>query len=103
MSMLSLKNEKAMKPMLEIADITEDAGLSRPNQPASAPTSRPNHPSQRGSARLVRMATAYCGTTTPQPRKLPAAFGHQGDGRKGVGGGPPRRLSCRVCGDVGRH
>ena len=63
-----------MKPMLETAEITDDAGLSSPNQPASAPTSRPSHPIHRGSTRVVRMATAYSGTTTPQPRKFQAAL-----------------------------
>ena len=74
MPMLSMKTKKPMKPMLEIAEITDDAGLSRPSHPASAPTSRPSHPIHRGSARVVRMATAYSGTTTPKPRKLPAAL-----------------------------
>ena len=41
---------------------------------ASRPTSRPNHPIHRGSARVLRMAAPYIGTTTPQPRKLPAAL-----------------------------
>jgi len=31
--MLSMKTKNPMKPMLEIAEITDDAGLSRPNQP----------------------------------------------------------------------
>jgi hypothetical protein len=74
MPMLSMKTKKPMKPMLEIAAITDDAGLSSPNHPASAPTSRPSHPIHRGNARVVRMATAYSGTTTPKPRKLPAAL-----------------------------
>jgi len=75
MPMLSMKTKKPMKPMLEIVEITDDAGLSSPNQPASAPTSKPSHPIHRGSARVVRMATAYSGTTTPKPRKLlPAAL-----------------------------
>lgn len=57
------------KPMLEILAITDDAGLSSPNQPA-----RPRRAGlaiRSGSARVVRMATAYSGTTTPKPRKLP--------------------------------
>jgi hypothetical protein len=74
MPMLSMKTKKPMKPMLEIAAITDDAGRSSPNHPASAPTSRPSHPIHRGNARVVRMATAYSGTTTPKPRKLPAAL-----------------------------
>ena len=72
--MLNMKTNKPMKPMLEITEITDDAGLSSPSQPASAPTSRPSQPIHRGSTRVVRMATAYSGTTTPQPRKLPAAL-----------------------------
>jgi hypothetical protein len=72
--MLNMKTKKPMKPMLEILEITDDAGLSSPSQPASAPTSRPSQPIHRGSTRVVRMATAYSGTTTPQPRKLPAAL-----------------------------
>ena len=72
--MLSMKAKKPMKPMLEILAITDDAGLSKPNHPASAPTRRPSHPIHRGSVRVVRMATAYSGTTTPKPRKLPAAL-----------------------------
>jgi hypothetical protein len=42
-----------------IAEITDDAGLSSPNQPASAPTSRPSHPIHRGRTRVVGMATAF--------------------------------------------
>jgi len=49
--MLSMKTKKPMKPMLEILAITDDAGLSSPNHPASAPTSSPSHPIHRGSAR----------------------------------------------------
>jgi hypothetical protein len=101
--MLSMKTKKPMKPMLEILAITDDAGLSSPNQPANAPTSKPSHPIHRGNARVVRMATAYSGTTTPKPRKLPAALVTRGDGCEGVGGGRQRGLSSRVCGDVGRH
>src|SRR5215213_11560308 len=70
--LLSMKTKKPMKPMLEIVEITDDAGLA--DHPASAPTSRPSHPIHRGNARVVRIATAYSGTTTPQPRKLPAAL-----------------------------
>jgi hypothetical protein len=74
MPILSMKTKKPMKPMLEMLAITDEAGLSSPNQPASAPTSRPSHPIHRGSARVVRMATAYSVTTTPKPRKLPAVL-----------------------------
>ena len=42
MPMLSMKTKKPMKPMLEILAITDDAGLSSPNQPASVPTSKPS-------------------------------------------------------------
>jgi hypothetical protein len=48
MPMHSMKTKKPTKPMLEIAEITDDAGLSKPNHPASAPTSRPSHPIHRG-------------------------------------------------------
>ena len=72
--MLTMKTKKPMKPMLEMLEITDDAGLSSPNHPASAPTSRPSHPIHLGNARVVRMATAYSGTTAPKLRKLPAAL-----------------------------
>jgi hypothetical protein len=74
MPMLRMKTKKPMKPMLEILEITGDAGLSSPNHPASALTSRPSYPIHRGNARVVRMATAYSGTTTPQFRKSPVAL-----------------------------
>ena len=74
MPMVSMKTKKPTKPMLEILAIADDAGLSSPNHPASAPTSRPSHPIHRGNACVVRMATAYSGTTTPKLRKLPAAL-----------------------------
>jgi hypothetical protein len=38
MPMLSMKTKKPMKPMLEILAITDEAGLSSPNHPASTPT-----------------------------------------------------------------
>ena len=44
--MLNMKTKKPMKPMLEMPEIIEDAGPSRPNHPASAPTSTPNQPIQ---------------------------------------------------------
>ena len=53
MPMLSMNTKKPMKPMLEIPAITEDAGLSSPNHPARAPTSKPSHPIHRGSVRVV--------------------------------------------------
>ncbi len=59
MPMLSMKPKKPIKPMLEIPEITDDAGLSSPNHPASAPTSRPSQPIHRSNARVVRMATAH--------------------------------------------
>jgi hypothetical protein len=65
--MLSMKTKKPMNQMLEIPEITDDGGLSSPNHPASARTSKPSHPIHRGSARVVRMATAYSGTTTRPP------------------------------------
>jgi hypothetical protein len=37
MPMLSRKTKKPMKPMLAMLEITDDAGLSSPNHPASAP------------------------------------------------------------------
>jgi len=40
MPMLSMKTKNPMKPTLETAEITDDAGLSSPNHPASAPTSK---------------------------------------------------------------
>jgi hypothetical protein len=40
--MLNMKTKKPTKPTLEIPEITDDAGLSSPNHPASTPTSRPN-------------------------------------------------------------
>jgi hypothetical protein len=58
MPMLSMKTKK---PMLEMLAITDDGRLSDPNHPASAPTSSPSHPIHSGSARVVRMATAYSG------------------------------------------
>jgi hypothetical protein len=66
-----------MNPMLERPEITDDAGLSSLNHPASNPTSRPNQPIHRGNARVVRIATAYSGTTTPQPKKIAGSVGHQ--------------------------
>ena len=71
MPMLSMKTKKPMKPMFAIVAITDDAGLSSPSHPANPPTSRPSHPIHRCSTRVVRMATAYRGTTTPKLRKLP--------------------------------
>jgi hypothetical protein len=74
MPMLSMNTTKLMNPIVEIPAITDDAGLSSPNKPVSTPSSNPSQPIQRGSARVIRTATVYSGTTTPQPRKLPAAL-----------------------------
>jgi hypothetical protein len=101
--MLSMKTKKPMNPMLEIVEITDDAGLSSPNQPASAPTSRPSHPIHRGSARVVRMATAYSGTTTPKPRKLPAALVTRAMAAKVSAVAASVACPSRVCVEVGRH
>ena len=48
MPMLSMKTKKPTKPMLEILEITDDAGLRSPNHPASAPTTQaePSDPSR---------------------------------------------------------
>jgi len=100
MPMLSMKTKK---PMLEILAITEDAGLSSPNRPSSAPTSRPSHPIHRGSARVVRMATAYSGTTTPKPRKLPAALVTRAMAAKVSAVAASVACPSRVCVEVGRH
>ena len=100
--MLSMKTKNPMKPMLEIAEITDDAGLSRPSQPASRPTSRPNHPIHRGSARVLRMAAPYNGTITP-PAEEVAGVGHKGRCRQCVGNGSERRLSTWIGVHVGRH
>jgi hypothetical protein len=100
MPMLSMKTKK---PMLKILAITDDAGLSSPNQPASAPTSSPSHPIQRGSARVVRMATAYSGTTHADAEEVAGSVGHKGDSGEGVGSGSQRGLFSRVCVEVGRH
>jgi hypothetical protein len=70
--MLSMNTKKLMKPSEEIPEITSDAQPSWPSQPPSNPTTRPSHPIHRGRARVVRIATAYIGTATPQPRKFPA-------------------------------
>ena len=58
MSMLSMKTKK---PILEIPESTEDAGLSSPNQPASSPTSRLSHPIHRGSAEPANALTPSVG------------------------------------------
>jgi hypothetical protein len=102
MPMLSMKTKKPMKPMLEILAITDDAGLSSPNHPASAPTSKPSHPIHRGSARVVRMASVQRNDHA-EAEEVAGSVGHQGDGGEGVGGGRQRGLSSRVCGEVGRH
>ena len=99
--MLNMKMKKPMKPTVEIPEMTDDAGLSSPNHPARTPTSRPSQPIHRGSARVVRMATAYSGMTTPQPTKFPAALVTSGG--EGVGGSCQRGLPCRVSGDVGGY
>ena len=39
MPMLSMKTKNPMKPTLETAEITDDAGLSSPNRPARETTS----------------------------------------------------------------
>jgi hypothetical protein len=100
---MPMKTKKPMNPMLEIVEITDDAGLSSPNQPASVPTSRPSHPIHRGSARVVRMATAYSGTTTPKPRKLPAALVTRAMAAKVSAVAANVACPSRVCVEVGRH
>jgi hypothetical protein len=74
MPKLSMNTTKLMNPIVEIPAITDDAGLSSPNKPVSTPSSNPSQPIQRGSARVIRTATVYSGTTTPQPRNLPTAL-----------------------------
>jgi hypothetical protein len=74
MPKLSMNTTKLMNPIVEIPAITDDAGLSSPNKPVSTPSSKPSQPIQRGSARVIRTATVYSGTTTPQPRNLPTAL-----------------------------
>jgi hypothetical protein len=89
MPMLSMKTKKPMKPMLAIPEITDEAGLSSPNQPASAPTSRPNHPIHRGSARVVRMVlhvrvfplTGACPISTSNLLSSGLLFGHADHGQ----------------------
>jgi hypothetical protein len=90
--MLNMKTKKPTKPMLEIPEITDDAGLNSPNHPASTPTSRPSHPIHRGSARVVRMASVQRNHHA-EAEEVAGSVGHQGDGREGVGGGHQRGLS----------
>jgi Domain of unknown function (DUF222) len=64
---------------------------------------RPSHPIHRGSARVVRMAAAYGGTTTPKPRKLPGSVGHQAMAARVSA--VAARVACPpgICVEVGRH
>jgi hypothetical protein len=67
--------QRDTKPATDVCSSVRDRRRSSsPNQPASAATSRPSYPIYRGSARVVRMATAYSGTPTPKSRKLSAAL-----------------------------
>ena len=73
MPTLSMNTKKPMKPMLEILAITDDAGLTSPT-PASERPDEQTKPSDPRQQRVLRVATAYRGTTTPKARKLPAAL-----------------------------
>ncbi len=73
MPMLNMKTKKPTKPMLEIPEITDDARLNSPDH-QRAPRRAGQAIRSTAAARVVRMATAYSGMTTPKPRKLPAAL-----------------------------
>ena len=95
--MPSMKTKKPMKPMSEMSISPTMPRLSSANH---HPRSWPSQPIHRGSARVVSMATADSGTTTPRPRKLPAALVTRGYGREGVGSGRQRCLASGVDVDV---
>jgi hypothetical protein len=73
-AMLSIKTKKAMKPMLEMLAITDEAGAEQPQPTGERPDeqAKPSDPSRQRPR--GQDGTAYSGTTTPQPRKLPAAL-----------------------------
>jgi hypothetical protein len=97
--MLSMKTKKPMKPMLEIVEITDDAGLSSPKRPDEQ--TKPSDP-PRQRARGQDGHRVQRNDHAEAEEVVAGSVGHKGDGCKGVGSGRQRGLSCRVCGHVGR-
>jgi hypothetical protein len=62
MPMLSMKTKKAMKPMLEMLAITDEAGLRSPNQPLPL---TPSAHSDGDRRELERPHNPYPGTAVP--------------------------------------
>jgi hypothetical protein len=87
MHMLNMKTKKPTKPMLEIPEITDDAGLNSPDHSASTPTSRASHPIHRGSA------GGKDGHRVQRNDHAEAEEVAGSVGREGVGGGHQRGLS----------